>query len=263
MFLAFITYGFARSSVVQQREKRQPSTALATTPRSCTRALGGNATSTQAAMQRLERRRRRSPADLVPRPVDGEHPPYAEYRFPQALHRPRDQRRAAGADDRSRSATSSTSSSAIPLPDNGRLLRVLQPRRGHRHAASRRLSLVLLAVITTALGRARRPCSRPGAPCARWATPPRRPRRSPAAGSTPGWNRPTTPTCSVLANSFNDMAQALQTRVERDARFASDVSHELRSPLDDAVGIGRGDGGPPRRVARARPGRARSACRAT
>lgn len=34
-----------------------------------------------------------------------------------------------------------------------------------------------------------------------------------------------------LARAFNDMAAALQARVERDARFASDVSHELRSPL--------------------------------
>jgi signal transduction histidine kinase len=39
------------------------------------------------------------------------------------------------------------------------------------------------------------------------------------------------PDLRLLAHAFNDMAGALQTRVERDARFASDVSHELRSPL--------------------------------
>lgn len=39
------------------------------------------------------------------------------------------------------------------------------------------------------------------------------------------------PDLQVLANAFNDMAAALQRRVERDARFTSDVSHELRSPL--------------------------------
>ncbi len=39
------------------------------------------------------------------------------------------------------------------------------------------------------------------------------------------------PDLDRLANSFNDMADAVQARIEREARFASDVSHELRSPL--------------------------------
>ncbi|HET9142695.1 HAMP domain-containing sensor histidine kinase [Actinophytocola sp.] len=34
-----------------------------------------------------------------------------------------------------------------------------------------------------------------------------------------------------LATAFNDTAERLQQRVARDARFAGDVSHELRSPL--------------------------------
>lgn len=39
------------------------------------------------------------------------------------------------------------------------------------------------------------------------------------------------PDLAVLVDSFNEMAAALEERIERDARFASDVSHELRSPL--------------------------------
>ncbi len=35
----------------------------------------------------------------------------------------------------------------------------------------------------------------------------------------------------ALASGFNSMVDSLQDRIERDARFASDVSHELRSPL--------------------------------
>ncbi len=36
---------------------------------------------------------------------------------------------------------------------------------------------------------------------------------------------------SRLTGSFNEMVDALRDRIERDERFASDVSHELRSPL--------------------------------
>jgi signal transduction histidine kinase len=39
------------------------------------------------------------------------------------------------------------------------------------------------------------------------------------------------PDLNRLANSFNDMADAVQERIEREQRFASDVSHELRSPI--------------------------------
>jgi signal transduction histidine kinase len=41
----------------------------------------------------------------------------------------------------------------------------------------------------------------------------------------------TDPDVDQLATPFNHMASALQDRIERDARFASEVSHELRSPL--------------------------------
>ena len=39
------------------------------------------------------------------------------------------------------------------------------------------------------------------------------------------------PDLASLVDPFNDMASALEARIDRDARFASDVSHELRSPL--------------------------------
>ncbi len=41
----------------------------------------------------------------------------------------------------------------------------------------------------------------------------------------------TDPDLRPLAESFNKMADALLERLHREARFASDVSHELRSPL--------------------------------
>ncbi len=39
------------------------------------------------------------------------------------------------------------------------------------------------------------------------------------------------PDLNRLAGSFNAMADAVQERIEREVRFASDVSHELRSPI--------------------------------
>ncbi len=43
------------------------------------------------------------------------------------------------------------------------------------------------------------------------------------------------PDLTRLASSFNRMADALADRIAREARFASDVSHELRSPLTTLV----------------------------
>ena len=96
--------------------------------------------------------------------------------------------------------------------------------------SSVRLSLVFAAAITTGLGillgifSARR-AVRPVATAARAA--------SAIAGGRLDTRLETTddPDLRILTESFNDMAEALQQRVERDARFASDVSHELRSPL--------------------------------
>jgi two-component system, OmpR family, sensor histidine kinase MtrB len=92
------------------------------------------------------------------------------------------------------------------------------------------LSLLLAATITTGLGvlagmLAARRAVRPVTDASEAA-------KAIAGGRLETRLAPTDdPDLGVLASSFNDMAAALQQRVERDARFASDVSHELRSPL--------------------------------
>jgi two-component system sensor histidine kinase MtrB len=45
------------------------------------------------------------------------------------------------------------------------------------------------------------------------------------------------PDLQPLADAFNTTTAQLRTRVERDARFASDVSHELRSPVTTLVNV--------------------------
>ena len=44
-------------------------------------------------------------------------------------------------------------------------------------------------------------------------------------------DEPADPDLRRLTDAFNQMAAALESRIERETRFAADVSHELRSPL--------------------------------
>ncbi len=117
-----------------------------------------------------------------------------------------------------------------PLPNNAAYFEFFSLDEVTDTLRSVRLSLVLGTVITTALGVlagqfAARRAVRPVGVAAQAA-------KAIAGGRLDTRLEPTEdPDLSVLANSFNDMASALQTRIERDARFASDVSHELRSPL--------------------------------
>ncbi len=43
------------------------------------------------------------------------------------------------------------------------------------------------------------------------------------------------PDLATIVGSFNAMVEALDDRIQRDARFAADISHELRSPLTTLV----------------------------
>jgi signal transduction histidine kinase len=119
----------------------------------------------------------------------------------------------------------------IPLTDVGASYFELVPLEQVRNTLSSvRVSLLGAVVITTAVGVllgvwAARRAVRPLADAAQAA-------QAIAGGGLGTRLEPgDDPDLQVLAGSFNDMASALQYRVERDARFASDVSHELRSPL--------------------------------
>ena len=116
------------------------------------------------------------------------------------------------------------------IPSIGAYFEAFSLEEANSTLTSVRLSLLLAAAITTGLGVllgifAARRAVRPVGTAAQ------------AASAIAGGRLDTRlessddPDLRILTESFNDMAEALQLRVERDARFASDVSHELRSPL--------------------------------
>lgn len=229
VLLAFLTYGFARSSVVQQHD----SNSRAAARRDATvvlEALRGGPPTPQPAMTRLE-------AVGVERPLiwyNGEwregRTGYDDTAVPEAL-------RAKVIDDGIASRMVVTVGSepnllvGYPIDDvPGAYFEFFSLEDVNETLRSVRLSLVLGTIITTALGIAlgsfaARRAVRPVGVAAQAA-------KAIAGGRLDTRLEPTEdPDLSVLANSFNDMANSLQTRIERDARFASDVSHELRSPL--------------------------------
>lgn len=62
------------------------------------------------------------------------------------------------------------------------------------------------------------------------------------------------PDLAALVGSFNNMVDALNERIERDAKFAADVSHELRTPLTTlttSLSVLQGSPGLPTRSTRA------------
>ena len=228
-FLAFTTYGFTRSNVVQQRDRNSVDAARlhAATVQAL---LAGNPLSTRAAIAALEgfgvqrgiiwykqtprvaaRRRttsRRCPQPLRDRVMNDEVPARMTVHV----------------------GNEPTIVVGWPLQGDNAYFEFFSLDEVNSTLESIRLSLLFAGIITTGLGVllgvfAARRAVRPVRVAAQAA-------KAIAGGRLDTRLEPTDdPDLSVLANSFNDMASALQLRIERDARFASDVSHELRSPL--------------------------------
>ncbi len=231
LFLALVTYGFTRSSLVQQRDTAARAAARSNASIAFD-ALRVNPSNAQPALTRLDNL--------------GVERPLLWYGEQWAPLRPGfDQNALAEAQDlidrviedgvpaRKIIIVGSEPNIAVgyPLPTgNNAYFEFFSLDGVNDTLRSVRLSLVLGTMITTALGVlagsfAARRAVRPVGVAAQAA-------KAIAGGRLDTRLEPTEdPDLSVLANSFNDMATALQTRIERDARFASDVSHELRSPL--------------------------------
>ena len=234
VFLAAVAYSFTRSSLLNQRERTSTSSRPTATP--------------SVAQNELQRRQRRRANAIVDRLQQlGVSAGRAQHR--RRVDVASDAKFTAGRRSRRRCATgwSTTASPARMIISRRR-----RADAGRRHPAGveRRLrtssssdlgdvsatlrsvglSLLFGGMITTLAGVllgvvAARRAVRPLGDAAQAA--------KAIAGGRLDTRLETTddPDLQLLTDAFNDMAEALQNRVERDARFASDVSHELRSPL--------------------------------
>ncbi len=119
----------------------------------------------------------------------------------------------------------------VPIPSVGATFYELSPTE-ELDSTLNTLGLVLgsFALVTTIGGAAigRMASARVVAPLDEVATA----AASIAAGEMSTRLEPTAdPDLAVIVGSFNTMVQALDERIQRDARFAADVAHELRSPV--------------------------------
>ncbi|MFP5487516.1 MAG: ATP-binding protein [Acidimicrobiia bacterium] len=226
--LAFVTYGFARSSVFQQRDRtaREQARSHATL---VAEALRAAPPTVQPAQEQLERLGVERTVYWYNGQWTAPLPLYNETRLPATLV---ERVTIDGVASRMVVAVDNELNLAVgyPIDDGAAFFQYFSLAEVDETLDSVRLALILGTLITTALGVlagsfAARRAVRPVGVAAQAA-------KAIAGGRLDTRLEPTDdPDLSVLANSFNDMATALQARIERDARFASDVSHELRSPL--------------------------------
>ncbi len=226
--LALITFGFARSGVVQQRDRSARETALRNT-KLVADALRGGPPTAELALTSLETLGVERPVVIYNGEPTALHPVYNENQIPEALLQ---RVTVDGIGSRMVVVVNDEPNLliGIPIDDTTAYFEYFSLAEVNQTLDSVRLALILGTLITTALGVmagsfAARRAVRPVGVAAQAA-------KAIAGGRFDTRLEPTDdPDLSVLANSFNDMATALQARIERDARFASDVSHELRSPL--------------------------------